>query len=172
LENLLQDYDSVAVRSGIELGGFDQLFNLEIGREIQKLFKQKPQDIIATKMLFGLDGRKMSTSWGNVINITDDPKEMYGKIMSVQDELMIDYFELCTKVPQKDLEIIKINLEKENINPRDLKKRLAREITATFYDMDKALRADGLILEDWQKIIEIRKGMVIQAGKRNFRKIK
>lgn len=129
---LLQGFDSVAIRADVELGGFDQLFNLKIGRAIQKVFNQKPQDVMVLKMLFGLDGRKMSTSWGNVVNITEIPQEMYGKIMSMQDELIPDYFELCTRLPLEEIKRIKKELKEKKANPRDLKARLAREIV-NFY---------------------------------------
>ncbi len=89
---LLQGYDSVAVKADAELGGTDQLFNLLAGRKIQERYEQKPQDIMTTKMIIGLDGRKMSTSWGNVINISDDPDEQFGKTMSLRDELIPEYF--------------------------------------------------------------------------------
>ena len=98
---LLQGYDSVMVKADVELGGYDQLFNLNAGRDIQRLSGQKPQDIIILKMLSGLDGRKMSTSWGNVINIIDEPNEMYGKLMSMKDEMISNYFELAARVPEK-----------------------------------------------------------------------
>ena len=100
---LLQGYDSVAVKADVELGGFDQLFNLKIGRDVQKIFGQESQDIMTLKMLFGPDGRKMSTSWGNVINIVDGPDEQFGKIMSMKDELILDYFELCTRIPLEEI---------------------------------------------------------------------
>ncbi len=85
---LFQGYDSVMVKADIEIGGADQLFNLQAGREVQKFFKQNPQDIMTFKMLNGLDGRKMSTSWGNIITIIDEPQDMFGKIMSVKDQLI------------------------------------------------------------------------------------
>jgi len=135
---LLQGYDSVAVKADVEIGGFDQLFNLEVGREVQRIFKQPPQDIMILKMLFGLDGRKMSTTWGNVINITDKPNEMYGKIMSMKDELIGDYFELTTKVPMKKISEIKKQLKDKILNPRDAKIKLAKEIVKLYYGEKKA----------------------------------
>src|SRR6056297_1245772 len=92
---ILQGYDSVQIKADVELGGYDQLFNLKVGRQMQKLYDQEPQDMMTMEMLYGLDGRKMSTSWGNVINLVDEPKEMFGKIMSMKDELIGDYFRLC-----------------------------------------------------------------------------
>lgn len=130
---LLQGYDSVAVKADVELGGFDQLFNLQRGRDMQKIFKQEPQDILITKMLNGLDGRKMSTSWGNVITIIDEPNDMFGKIMSMQDELIGDYFELCTQIPMGEVAKIKQDLKNQSVNPRDLKVRLAFEIVKLYH---------------------------------------
>ena len=131
---LFQGYDSVAIKADVEIGGFDQLFNLKVGREVQKIFGQKSQDIMALKMLSGLGGRKMSTSWGNVINILDAPDEMYGKIMSMKDELIKDYFETCTRIPLDEIKKIK--------NPRDAKKRLAREIVKIYHGEKKAKTAE------------------------------
>lgn len=124
---LMQGYDSVAVKSDLELGGFDQLFNLKAGRVIQKHYKMKEQDIMTLKMLEGLDGRKMSTSWGNVVNIDDEPNDMFGKIMSLNDELMENYLVLCT-----NLEISKIK-EILSMSPRDAKIVLAEEVVSVYY---------------------------------------
>jgi tyrosyl-tRNA synthetase len=224
---LLQGYDSVAVKADVELGGFDQLFNLKIGREIQKIFGQKPQDIITLKMVSGLDGHKMSTSQGNVINITDKPEEQFGKIMSMKDELILNYFELCTRTPLEEIRKMRRGLEKNQINPRDLKINLAKEIVKMYHGEEAALRAkrefemifkekklplkipeirikekklnileflvkvklvpskseakrlilqkgvkiDGEIQENWRKIVEPKKGMIIQVGKRRFKKL-
>ena len=139
---LLQGYDSVAVRADIEVGGFDQLFNLKVGRIIQRLFNQKMQDVIAFKMLPGLDGRKMSTSWGNVINITETAQDMYGKIMSMKDDLIRDYFELCTNIPLKELQKMQQKLVNKEISLRDMKARLAKEIVTFYYDKDIAIKTE------------------------------
>ena len=139
---ILQGYDSVMVKADIETGGSDQLFNLKTGREIQQIFNQKPQDIITTKMLNGLDGRKMSTSWGNVINITDEPNQMYGKIMSMKDELMPEYFELATQISLTETEKIKKELKSKNFNPRDAKAKLAYEIVALYHGKPAAQKAE------------------------------
>ncbi|OGZ62962.1 MAG: tyrosine--tRNA ligase [Candidatus Staskawiczbacteria bacterium RIFCSPHIGHO2_02_FULL_34_10] len=133
---LLQGYDSVAVKADVETGGTDQLFNLQSGREIQKHFGQKPQDIITLKMLNGLDGRKMSTSWGNMITILDEPHNMYGKIMSMSDNLISEYFELCTKLNNKEIAEIK-----KMPNPRDQKAVLAKEIVKMYYSEKVAIEA-------------------------------
>lgn len=139
---LFQGYDSVAIKADIEIGGSDQLFNLQVGREIQKLFGQLPQDIMTVKMLPALDGRKMSTSWGNTISITEKPEEMYGKIMSLQDNLIPLYFELCTLLPLKETKKIEKFLRDKKINPRDLKAKLAREIVGLYHGKEAAEMAE------------------------------
>lgn len=130
---LLQGYDSVMIKADIEIGGFDQLFNLKIGREMQRMFAQPPQDIMTSQMLYGMDGRKMSTSWGNVINITDSPKDMYGKIMSMKDELIEDYLKLTTRLSLKEIEKIKKDLKKGKLNPKEAKAILAKEIIKIYH---------------------------------------
>jgi tyrosyl-tRNA synthetase len=138
---MFQGYDSVAIRSDLELGGYDQLFNLQTGRTVQKFFGQKPQDIMAMKMICGLDGRKMSTSWGNVINIADGAQQMYGLVMSMRDEMMFDYFELCTRVPMERVLELKKDCESGKANPRDIKKELAGEIVSIFHGKEEAVSA-------------------------------
>jgi len=130
---LFQGYDSLAVKADVEIGGSDQLFNLKVGREIQKMFGQPPQDIMTSKMLLGPDGKKMSTSWGNVVTIIDKPNDMYGKVMSMKDELIPEYFELCTDIPLPEIEKIKKDIRFKKLNPRDAKARLAHEIVALYY---------------------------------------
>ena len=225
---LLQGYDSVAVKADVEIGGFDQLFNLKVGREIQKIFGQSPQDIMALKMLYGLDGRKMSTSWGNVINILDNPNEIYGKIMSMKDELIGDYFELCTNIHLERISAIRRNLRLKRINPRDTKAKLAEEIVSLYYNkneaneardefnrifkekkfplkipefrtpkkilpildlifnsglstsksqakrliLEKGIKIDRKLITNWKEKINIKDGMIIQAGKRKFIRVK
>ena len=136
---LMQGYDSVAVKANLELGGTDQRFNLLAGRRIQPLYKQDPQDIMMMDLLEGTDGRKMSSSWGNVINIIDEPNDMFGKVMSLADDLIVKYFEHATQVPMA--EVAKLEKElKAGANPRDIKKRLAQEIV-TLYHGAKAASA-------------------------------
>lgn len=225
---LFQGYDSVALKADVELGGTDQLFNLQAGRIIQKAFLQEPQDIITLKMLPGLDGRKMSTSWGNVVTIIDEPNDMYGKIMSLQDELIPTYIDICLKVIPQQTEK---NWEKPT-NPRDAKAKLAKEIVTIYHGEEVAKKAEeefnkvfrdkslpteiqefragkdtypalDLLVEsgiapskseakrliegggvdiivddvetkiaDWKQEIEIKDGMIIRRGKRQFIKIK
>jgi tyrosyl-tRNA synthetase len=132
---LMQGYDSVAVRADVELGGTDQRFNLLAGRDIQKLYKQEPQDVMTLELLEGTDGRKMSSSWGNVVNILDEPSNMYGKVMSVKDELVKRYFTLCTRVPIEEVDQILQG------HPRDAKARLAKEIVALYHGKEAAEKA-------------------------------
>ncbi|HOC53685.1 MAG TPA: tyrosine--tRNA ligase [Candidatus Pacearchaeota archaeon] len=143
---VFQGYDSVAIKADIEIGGFDQLFNLKTGRDLQRIFKQKPQNIMTLKMIYGLDGRKMSTSWGNVINILDDPKDIFGKIMSLKDELIYGYFEACTRIPLEKIKEIK----KEIKNPKEVKKILGKEIVKQFYSEKEAEAAQ----REFEKIFE------------------
>jgi len=131
---IMQGYDSVAVKADVELGGTDQRFNLLAGRDIQKFYGQEPQDIMTTELLEGTDGRKMSSSWGNVINITNSPRDMFGKVMSINDELIPKYFELCTRNDSWELEDIK----KE---PRQYKISLAKDIITLYHSRDAALKA-------------------------------
>jgi tyrosyl-tRNA synthetase len=123
---LMQGYDSVMVKADVELGGFDQLFNLQAGRVIQPYYGQPAQDILTIEMLEGTDGRKMSTSWGNVINITDEPNDMFGKVMSVKDELVDKYFKLCTNLSDQEIAAL-------TGNPKDKKMRLAHEIVKLYH---------------------------------------
>jgi len=145
---LFQGYDSFAIKADVEIGGSDQLFNMKVGREIQGMFKKPVQDIMTLKMLYGLDGRKMSTSWGNVINVIDPPKEMYGKIMSMRDELIGEYFELCTNTSLNEVEEIKKELTAGGLNPRDAKARLAKEIVSIYYNKKEAEDAE----EEFNKV--------------------
>ncbi len=134
---LMQGYDSVAMKADVELGGTDQKFNLLMGRELQKGAGQKPQVVVTMPLLEGLDGvQKMSKSYGNYIGIDEPPGEIFGKVMSVSDELMWRYFELLSFRPTIEIEGLKQQI-KEGMNPRDVKIQLAEEITARFHD-DKA----------------------------------
>lgn len=138
---LMQGYDSVVVKADVELGGFDQLFNVKAGRTVQKHYKMPEQDVLTTKMLLGTDGRKMSSSWGNVIAITDAPNDMFGKVMSVRDDLIVDYFMLCTDMTVQEVEAIKNQLA-GGANPRDSKMKLGREIVTLYHGKTKAAAAE------------------------------
>ncbi len=144
---LMQGYDSVAVKADVELGGTDQRFNLLTGRDIQKFYGQEPQDIVMTDLLEGTDGRKMSSSWGNVINITDEPNDMFGKVMSVDDSLIGKYFEYATRLPLSEVRKFEDEI-KNGSNPRDIKKRLALEIVTLYYGAEPAKTAQA----EWEKV--------------------
>ena len=132
---LLQGYDSVALKADVELGGTDQKFNLLMGRELQKAEGQKPQTVIMMPLLVGLDGvKKMSKSSNNYIGVTDTPNDMFGKIMSITDELMWNYFELLSFRPLAEIEKFKADIAADVVNPRDVKISLAKEIIARFHD--------------------------------------
>ena len=132
---LLQAYDSIAIRSDVEFGGMDQKFNLLVGREMQSMEGQRPQQCFLVPLLVGTDGtQKMSKSLGNYVGVDDPPQEMYGKVMSVPDHLIIDYFDLVTDVEASEIEEMRRALADESVNPMELKKRLAREIVGQFHD--------------------------------------
>lgn len=147
---LMQGYDSVAIHSDVELGGTDQRFNLLSGRDIQKHYDQAPQNIMTNPLIEGLDGRKMSSSWGNTINLNDSPRDMFGKIMSLKDELILKYFEYVTRV---DMEVIHDyqNAMESGENPRDYKLKLAREIVSMFYSGDVAGTEEKYFIETFSK---------------------
>ena len=137
---LMQGYDSVAVKADVEIGGFDQLFNLKAGRIIQKHYGQPEQDILTTQMIEGADGRKMSTSWGNVINIIDEPNDMFGKIMSMKDELILPYFWLCADIAKTDYDNFEKCL-KQGDNPRNIKMELGKRIAELYHSKKEAEEA-------------------------------
>jgi len=142
----LQGYDSIMVKADVEIGGFDQLFNLKAGRIVQRKYKQKEQDIMVLSMIEGTDGRKMSSSWGNIISVIDTPDEMFGKIMSLKDDLIIKYFTLTTDLKIEEINKIKKHLDKGE-NPIIFKKKLAREIVNLYHKEKDALKAQ----ESWEK---------------------
>ncbi|MDQ2830703.1 MAG: tyrosine--tRNA ligase, partial [Chloroflexota bacterium] len=129
---LMQGYDSYAIEADVEVGGTDQLFNLMAGRDVQRHFGKRPQDILTFGMIWGLDGRKMSTSEGNTILIDEPPVDMYGKIMSMGDDQIIPYFEVATEVPWREIGELARELA-AGLNPMSAKKRLAYEITKLYH---------------------------------------
>ncbi|HSP56659.1 MAG TPA: tyrosine--tRNA ligase, partial [Dehalococcoidia bacterium] len=136
---LLQAYDSVAVNADVEFGGTDQKFNLHVGRELQPLFGQPAQAIFLVPLLVGTDGKdKMSKSVGNYIALEDPPNEMFGKVMSIPDHLIVDYFDYLTDVPDEEVAAVRDSLANRTQNPMDHKLRLAREIVAQFHSPDAA----------------------------------
>ncbi|MBI3952661.1 MAG: tyrosine--tRNA ligase [Candidatus Doudnabacteria bacterium] len=222
---LMQGYDSVAVKADVELGGTDQRFNLLAGRTIQPLYAQAPQDIVMTELLEGTDGRKMSSSWGNVINLTDDPNQMFGKTMSIKDDLIIKYFQFTTRVPLDDVKGYEKEL-KAGTNPSLIKKRLAHELVTLYHGkkaadaaakefekvfsrkekptqmtemkvksqniidllvetklapsksearrlvQQKAVKFNDEVIDEWDTMVDLRNGVVLQVGKRKFIKLK
>jgi tyrosyl-tRNA synthetase len=159
---LLQAYDSVAIKADVEFGGTDQKFNLLVGRELQSTVGQPPQQVFLSPLLVGTDGsQKMSKSLGNYIGVSEAPPEMYGKVMSITDELIMDYFELLTDVSDEELNEFREQLKRQAVNPMVLKKRLAREIVTQLYDPEAAGEAEEHFSRVFQKRevpAEIREG--------------
>lgn len=147
---LMQGFDSIAVNADVELGGTDQRFNLLAGRRLQEAHGQKPQDILMTDLILGTDGRKMSSSWGNTINLLDTPNDMFGKIMSIPDELIMDYFVHCTRVPMEEIGKMAEDIVTGG-NPRDAKVRLAKEIVVLYSGNDEAVKAETYFIETFSK---------------------
>jgi tyrosyl-tRNA synthetase len=145
---VVQGYDAVMLDADMQVGGTDQTFNMLQGRQLMKSLKNKIQMVMTFKILEGTDGRKMSKSFNNVIAITDEPNDMYGKVMSVKDELILQYFELATDVPMAEVKKIAAELESGK-NPRDLKARLAAEIVNLYYGEEAAKKA----AENFQKTV-------------------
>ncbi|MEE8413156.1 MAG: tyrosine--tRNA ligase, partial [Dehalococcoidales bacterium] len=140
---LMQAYDSVAIEADVEFGDTAQKFNLLVGRDLQFMVGQNRQQIFLVNTLIGTDGvQKMSKSLGNYIGVAEPPEEQYGKVMSITDSLIMDYFELLTDVPDKELAEFRQALENDSVNPMELKKRLAREIITQLYDQKAASKAE------------------------------
>lgn len=145
---LIQGYDSVALQSDLEIGGTDQKFNMLVGRELQRGFGQAPQIVMTMPLMEGLDGvRKMSKSLGNYVGITEKPADMYGKLMSVPDALMLRYYELLTDVPRQELERIKSHA----VHPMEAKKRLASTIVAEYHGAGAARAAQEYFESKFQR---------------------
>ena len=148
---LMQGYDSVALECDVELGGTDQRFNLGAGRELQREYGQKPQIILMTPILEGLDGvQKMSKSFGNAIGIHEPPSEMYGKLMSISDKLMWSYWTLLTDLRQSEIDTMRAEVEAGTLHPMEAKKRLAYTITAGFHSESAAAHA----AENWTRMFQ------------------
>ena len=140
---LIQGYDSVALEADVELGGTDQKFNLLVGRELQRGWGQAPQSVITMPLLEGLDGvNKMSKSLGNYIGINEPPDEIFGKVMSISDQLMLRYYELLSDMSLADLEKLKAGIRNHSLHPMDVKKRLGRELVARYHCADAADQAE------------------------------
>ena len=150
---LMQAYDSVAIKADLELGGTDQTFNVLMGRNIQKDYKQDPQITLFMPLLEGMDGvEKMSKSLGNYIGINEDAKTMYEKLMKIPDSLIIKYYELCTDIYPEQIDVIRQRL-KNGENPRDIKMELAREITGLYHSEEETKKAEETFKIAFQKKI-------------------
>jgi tyrosyl-tRNA synthetase len=149
---IMQGYDSIMLESDVEIGGTDQLFNMLVGRDLQKRFGHKTiQDVLTVQILEGLDGvEKMSKSLDNYIGITESPQSMYGKTMSTPDSLIIKFFELATDLPLEEVKKIEKAL-KEGKNPRDLKMQLARELVTFYHSKKDAEKAEQEFINMFQK---------------------
>ena len=140
---LLQAYDSYVIAADVEFGGIDQKFNCLVGRELQQMLGQTPQQLLLVPLLVGTDGeRKMSKSLNNYIAIEDEPNEMFGKTMSIPDKLILSYFELLTDIPDEELSEFRQGLATDSVNPMELKKRLAFELVLRFRGAEAACEAD------------------------------
>lgn len=140
---LIQGYDSVAMKADVELGGTDQLFNVLMGRDMQRSRNQEPQIVLTLPLLEGLDGvNKMSKSLGNYIGITDPANEIYGKVMSISDSLMYRYYELLSDLSTPEITQLKEDVEGGKLHPKAVKQKLARELTARFHSEEAALQAE------------------------------
>ncbi|MFO0862432.1 MAG: tyrosine--tRNA ligase [Candidatus Saccharibacteria bacterium] len=160
---MLQGYDSVEMKTDVEIGGTDQLFNMLAGREVQKAYNMPEQNVMTLHLLEGTDGRKMSSSWGNCIYINDDPIDMYGKVMTVRDELIPVYFKLCTDVPLGQVTALEqamagalvedgmMTVFGDPANPRDTKASLAHTIVARYYGDKAAQEAEEAWNAQFQK---------------------
>jgi tyrosyl-tRNA synthetase len=150
---LMQGYDSVKLECDVELGGTDQRFNLQCGRELQREYGQKPQIVLMTPILEGLDGvQKMSKSLGNAIGINEPPAEMYGKLMSISDDLMWKYWTYLTDLKQSEVDALREEVGTGILHPMEAKKRLARTIVTDFHSAEEAARAD----ENWARVFQQR----------------
>ncbi|MFZ5924821.1 MAG: tyrosine--tRNA ligase [Bacillota bacterium] len=139
----MQAYDSIALRADVELGGTDQKFNILFGRMLQREYDQEPQVAMLMPILVGIDGvQKMSKSLGNYIGVAEEPSEMYGKTMSIPDEVMMTYYELATSLPEEEIGSIRQGIESGALHPRDAKRRLAREIVALYHGPEAAYAAE------------------------------
>jgi len=149
---LLQGYDSVAIQADVEFGGIDQKFNCLVGRELQQSTGQPPQQVFLVPLLIGTDGsQKMSKSLNNHIGVAEPPQEIYGKVMSIPDPLILDYFELVTDVPEKEIAEFKEQFKTHSVNPMNLKKRLAHEIVRQFHDEEAADEGEEHFVRVFQK---------------------
>lgn len=140
---IMQAYDSVVIKADVELGGTDQLFNLLAGRELMEKLGMEPQVCLTLPLLEGTDGiRKMSKSYGNYIGLTDSPSDIFGKTMSIPDELMVKYFRLASTLPVDEIDAIEKGLEAEELHPNVVKRQLARNLVEAYYNSEEAVGAE------------------------------
>jgi tyrosyl-tRNA synthetase len=147
---LMQGYDSVQVKSDVEIGGSDQRFNILAGRQLQKVYGQEPQNVITNPLIEGLDGRKMSSSFGNTVNLFDAPNDMFGKLMSLKDEFIIPYFILTTRTPLDEIAQHESQL-KSGINPKDIKLKLASTLVEMYHGEKSAQEAEDYWISTFSK---------------------
>lgn len=147
---LMQGYDSVAVKADVELGGTDQRFNLLAGRKLQEFYNQEPQNIIMNPLVEGTDGRKMSSSWGNTIDLLAESNDMFGKVMSIHDDLIVKYLTLVTRVSAQTVKKVDDDL-KNGSNPRDAKLRLAYEIVKMYHSASEAEKTQDYFISTFSK---------------------
>jgi tyrosyl-tRNA synthetase len=147
---LMQGFDSIAINADVELGGTDQRFNLLAGRRLQEAHGQPAQDILMVNLILGTDGRKMSSSWENTINLFDTPNDMFGKVMSIPDELIMSYFVHCTRVPMQEIGVLAEEIV-TGANPRDAKVKLAKEIVTLYHGAEEAAKAKTYFVETFSK---------------------
>lgn len=140
---IYQGYDSVALDTDAEIGGNDQLFNMLAGRTLMKALKNKEKFVLTTKLIEGTDGRKMSKTYDNCVYLTDEPTDMYGKLMSISDDLIPVYMECCTDIPMSEVESVKKSLKAKKDNPKTMKMRLAKEIVTLYHGGDAAEKAEA-----------------------------
>jgi tyrosyl-tRNA synthetase len=164
---LAQGMDSVAIQSDVELGGSDQKFNLLVGRDLQREYGQEPQVILTTPLLVGTDGvEKMSKSYDNYIGINEPPGEIYGKSLRIPDNLIYTYFEIASDISNDELAVIKKQLADSSVNPRDIKRRLARTLVTMYHNASEAQKAeaafDKLFID--KEIPDIIEEFVFEAG--------
>jgi tyrosyl-tRNA synthetase len=148
---LLQAYDSIPIQADVEFGGTDQKFNILAGRELQRMLGQPPQDVFLVPLLIGTDGRKMSKSFDNTIDLIDPPDQVYGKVMSMGDNVIAEYFRLTTDVPLAEIDQMERDMAAGRVNPRDLKMRLARELVTQLHGKAAAAAAEAEFVRVFQK---------------------
>jgi tyrosyl-tRNA synthetase len=148
---LLQAYDSIAIDADVEFGGTDQKFNILAGRQLQARLGKTPQEVFLVPLLVGTDGRKMSKSFGNTIDLKVNPNDMYGKVMSLADSVIVEYLTLVTDMPDAEIATMEDAMRAGSVNPRDLKMRLARDIVAQFHGADAAHAAEAEFVKVFQQ---------------------